>query len=75
MRDTTPEAQEAVRIATVRTAPVQRLRDALAFSETMRELSLARLRARHPDRSTLELVEILLNQQLVPPNLRASHRA
>lgn len=72
MRDTTPEAQEAVRIATLCRAPIQRMRDALAFSEAMRELSLARLRARFPDRSTLELVEILLDQQLMPPASRTT---
>ena len=66
MMDTSPTAAALVRRATGRRAPVDRMRDALAFSEAMREVALARLRLRFPDRSTLELVELLLGETLIP---------
>jgi len=65
MRDTSTEAIAVVR-ATIRAIdPVDRLRAALAHSEAMRDLALARLRVRYPNRSTLELVELLLGQPLI----------
>lgn len=65
MHDTTREAASVVRAAIRRTDPAVRLREVLAHSEAMRDLALARLRARHPDRSTLELVELLLGEPLI----------
>ena len=65
MRDTSTEAIAVVR-ATIRAVdPVDRLRKALAHSEAMRDLALARMRVRYPNRSTLELVELLLGQPLI----------
>jgi len=66
MRDTTSEAEAIVRAAILRTDPIDRLRQALVLSETMRDLALARLRALHPDRSVVELVELLLGERLIP---------
>ena len=65
MRDTTNEAAAVADAAIKRMNPVDRLRQSLAHSETMRNLAIARLRAKHPDRSTLELVELLLGERLV----------
>jgi hypothetical protein len=70
MHDTSEAAADVVRAAIRRTAPGERVRQMLAHSETMRALALARLRERHPDRSTLELVELLLGEQLLPPVAR-----
>jgi hypothetical protein len=64
MRDTRNDAAAAVRAAIKQVAPIDRLREALVHSERMRELSVARLRARYPERSTLELVELLLGERL-----------
>lgn len=66
MMDTSPAAAALVRDAIGRRAPVDRMRDALAFSEAMREMALTRLRKRFPDRTTLELVELLLGETLIP---------
>ena len=63
--DTTTEAAAVVRAAIKRTEPVVRLRQALAHSETMRDIALARLRNKYPNRSTLELVETLLGTRLI----------
>jgi hypothetical protein len=38
----------------------------MSHSEAMRTLALARLRTAFPERSTLELVEVLLGQRLIP---------
>ena len=59
MIDTTADAAAIVLAAKQRIAPIQRMRDALTHSETMRELALSRLRLIHPGRTTLELVELL----------------
>ena len=67
MLDTAAEAAQAVRDAIRREDPVVRMRRALAHSESMRDLALARLRARYPDRPTLALVELLLGEPLLPP--------
>jgi hypothetical protein len=64
MSDTSAEAAGIVQRAVLRRSPVDRIRDALVHSETMRELALARLRARHPERTTVELVEMLLGEPL-----------
>jgi hypothetical protein len=64
MHDTRNDAAAAVRAAIKQVAPIDRLREALVHSERMRELSVARLRARYPERSTLELVELLLGERL-----------
>ena len=64
MHDTRNDAAAAVRAAIRQLAPIDRLREALVHSERMRELSVARLRARYPERSTLELVELLLGERL-----------
>ena len=65
MRDTSTEAIAVVQ-ATIRAIdPVDRLHAALAHSEAMRDLALARMRVRYPNRSTLELVELLLGQPLI----------
>ena len=66
MRDTTMAAEQ-VRLAAVRRlAPAERLRQMFALSESVRRLALSGLRARHPDRTDVELVEILLGERLVP---------
>jgi hypothetical protein len=66
MDDTSADASAIVLDAVRRTPPVERMRRALAHSEAMRALALARLRARHPGRPTIELVEILLGDRLRP---------
>jgi hypothetical protein len=55
VRDTSPEA-EAVQLAAIRArAPEARLRDALELSELVHAAAMARLKARYPDRSVVEL--------------------
>lgn len=66
MIDTTTDASEVALAAIRRTDPIVRMRDALAHSERMRELALSRLRVRFPESTTLELVEKLLGQRLIP---------
>lgn len=65
MDDTSAEAARVVRDAIRRTDPIDRMRQALSHSERMRGLALARLRARHPDLSTVALVEMLLGERLM----------
>ncbi len=65
MKDTTAHAAEIVRARIRQTDPVVRMRQALAHSDAMRALALARLRARYPDHTTLALVEMLLGQPLI----------
>lgn len=72
MRDTAAEAARVARDAILRTDPIDRIRQALAHSEAVRELALARLRERHPDLSTLALVELLLGERLVPDDVRSA---
>jgi hypothetical protein len=67
MRDTSAEADRVIRDAVRRMNPIERMRQALALSESLRQLSLARLRAKYPERSTVELVELLLGQPLPRP--------
>ncbi len=66
MNDTTPEAAAVVRAAVMNTAPAERIRRALEMSEQLRALSLSRVRARHPEFSTLRLVEVLSGETLIP---------
>lgn len=66
MNDTSPEAAAVVREAIRRTPPEERVRQVLALSEQMRTLSLTALRRRHPEHSTLQLVELLTGEILVP---------
>jgi hypothetical protein len=70
MRDTSPDAERIVLQARRRMPPVERMRQALEWSESARALALGRLRARYPEKSTLELVENMLGQQLIPANRR-----
>ncbi|MDQ2667942.1 MAG: hypothetical protein M3Z05_18295 [Gemmatimonadota bacterium] len=64
MRDTTPEAAAIVRAAILRRTPVERMREALELSQTLRELAMANLRRHHPADSPIELVERLTGQSL-----------
>jgi hypothetical protein len=66
MGDTTPAAEQAQREAIWQLEPIQRLRQALALSESVRALALARLRVLHPDRTDFELVELLIGAPLIP---------
>ena len=66
MNDTRPEAAAVVRSAIQQTPPAERIRQMLDMSEKVRALSLVGLRARYPELSTLQLVERLLGQTLVP---------
>ena len=74
MNDTRPEAAQVVREAIRHLSPAQRVRQALELSEQMGALSLAQLRQRHPEYSTLQLVELLSGETLIPAAARASGR-
>jgi hypothetical protein len=65
MHDTSAEAARVARDAIRRADPIDRMRQALAHSEAMRDLALARLRARRPDLSMVALVELMLGERLV----------
>lgn len=66
MRDTTLAAEE-VRLAAVRRLPpAERLRQVFELSEAVRRLVLAGLRERHPERTDVELIEMLVGGRLVP---------
>jgi hypothetical protein len=66
MDDTTLAAEE-VRLAAVRRLePAERFRQAFEWSEAVRRLALAGLRARHPERTNVELIEMLVGSGLVP---------
>ena len=67
MRDTT-QAAEQVRVEAIRRLePGLRLRQALELSESFRSLAVSRLRGWHPERTDLELVELLLGGPLITP--------
>lgn len=66
MHDTSPEAAAVVRAAVQRRPPVQRMRDALELSQSLRALALARLRSLHPADSPIALVERLTGESLQP---------
>jgi hypothetical protein len=60
-------AAESVRLTAIRRISLAtRVRRALDLSEWARGLARAALRERHPHRSDLELVELLLGVELVP---------
>ncbi|MGQ0646225.1 MAG: hypothetical protein ACT4P7_01570 [Gemmatimonadaceae bacterium] len=64
MKDSSAEADAIVRGAIRRRDPVDRMMDALAHSETMRQLAMSRLRSRFPELTTIELVEKLVGERL-----------
>jgi hypothetical protein len=66
MHDTTAAARQVQAEAIRRLDPVQRLRQALELSESVRALELARLRTLHAGRTDVELVELLINTTLIP---------
>ncbi len=66
MRDTTPAAERVQVDAIRRLAPIRRLAQALELSETVRAQAMARLRQRHPNRTDLELAELLSGVALIP---------
>jgi len=70
MRDTTPEAEQVLLAAIRQMGPAARLRRAFEFSEWVRDLALSRLRERHPDRTDLELMELMLGRRLIPASPR-----
>ena len=73
-RDTTPAA-ERVRVAAIRAmSPSARLRQAFDWSESVRRLALSSLRKQHPDRSDIELVELIAGTRLLPPAWPRPHR-
>jgi hypothetical protein len=64
MRDT-PAFAEQVRLAAIRRMPPDaRLRQALELSEWVRNIALEAQRRRHPDRTDLELVELMVERPL-----------
>jgi hypothetical protein len=74
MRDTTPAAEQVQQDAIRRMAPAERIALAFELSEFVRRMALAGLRARHPDRTDIELVEMLLGRPLVPAGLPTPRR-
>ena len=69
--DTSLATEQVVLDAIRRTDPVQRMREALALSESMRAVALNRLRTRYPDRTLMQLVELMLGEPLcggAPPD-------
>lgn len=65
MDDTASLELSRIRDAVLHQPPVERLHAMLALSESMRAIGLAGLRARYPDRSTIELVELMAGESLV----------
>jgi hypothetical protein len=65
MHDTRPDAAARQREAIRRMPPGERLRLALAMSESLRAASLEALRRRHPGESMLELVARLSGEPMV----------
>jgi len=70
MRDTGPAAEQVQLDALRRMAPAERIRLAFELSESVRRVTLAGLRARHPDRTDLELVAAIASAE--DPELRAA---
>lgn len=66
MRDTTPEAHRTHLDAIRRIPPIQRLIQAIAFSESERAVALAGLRRLHPELTEFELVELRIGRPLIP---------
>ena len=67
MHDTTSTARQIQLEAIRAMPPAARLAQALALSESNRRLLVAALRVRHPSWTDLQLVELSLGRQLVPP--------
>lgn len=66
----TREEAEQVRLAAIRArSPEQRLRDAMELSEMVHAAAMAKLRARYPTRSTLELVPLLSEGAVQSPSV------
>lgn len=63
--DTSLEAAAIVRRAIRRQSPAQRVEAAIALSESVRAMSLAAMRARFPERTTLELVAMITGEPTV----------
>ena len=64
LHDTSPEA-EAVQLAAIRArSPEARLRDALELSELVHASVMARLKARHPERSVVELALLVCEDEI-----------
>jgi len=63
--DTDPEAAALVLRAIRQQSPAQRVEAALALSESVRAISLTALRVRFPDRSMLELVEMITGESAI----------
>lgn len=74
MRDTTPTADQIQCEAIRALPPAVRLAQAFELSEASRQLLLAGLRARHPNLTTLQLVELALGRRLVPEDARGTAR-
>lgn len=74
MHDTSRTAQQLQLDAIRAMAPAQRLAQALALSEANRRLLVSGLRLRHPSLTDLQLVELSLGQQLVPPDSSSTPR-
>jgi hypothetical protein len=74
MSDSSVQSNAVARAAIRRIDPVERLRRALVHSEQMRDIALAQLRKRYPTYSTLQLVELMLGQQLIPRDRASESR-
>ena len=68
MIDTPPDARRVHLDAIRRLTPSERVAQSLAFSESMRQLALARLRVRYPEHSQLQLMGLLLGVSLESAN-------
>lgn len=66
--DTTAEAAAIVRHVIRQQTPAERVYAAIALSESVRAISLATLRARFPEHTTLQLVELITGESMVPAN-------
>ncbi|MGE0552081.1 MAG: hypothetical protein AB7R55_01500 [Gemmatimonadales bacterium] len=71
MSDTTPAARAVLTEVRRGMRPADRLREAIALSEAMRQSALDRLRAAHPQLSEREVVRLLVQERhgisLPPP--------
>jgi hypothetical protein len=64
MRDTSPEAEAIALDAIRRRPPVERMREALELSETLRALALERWRRAYPADTVIQLVERMTGESL-----------
>ena len=65
MRDTLPAADDVLREVIQRMPPAERVRQALAFSESVRLIAMARLRRDHPHLPEPALVARLMHDRSV----------